>query len=337
MSAAPDDHRASSAARERMHRLAVVTGATGFIGQHLCRTMIERGWSVRGSVRRTSLSDALAPRVEAVEWRLNEPTVPPALLRDAAVVIHLAGRAHEMQRSEDEASLFRSHNVDATERLVAAARRAEVRRFVYVSSVKVLGEGEGSPYNGNSVPDPRDAYARSKAAAEEVVRREAGPMSWTIVRPAFVYGPGGKGNFVRLMRLARLAGSIPLPLGGLRNRRSIIYVENLADLLAWCAESDHPAGRVIPGVDTQSVSTSALIRAAANAQGITARLFPLPEPVLALIARISGRSEEWRRLAGNFELETAALREMGWRPPIPFDESFRLSARSLTIATAEPR
>jgi nucleoside-diphosphate-sugar epimerase len=326
VSEAPRGKLVSLAARNLPHEIGLVTGATGFIGQHVCRSLLHRGWRVRASVRYAGHSAKLDPRIEVVEWKLEAPTVPPELLRDVSVLIHLAGRAHQMRRGADEASLYQALNVDATARLVMAARRAGVRRFVYVSSVKVLGEGDGSPYGSDAVPNPQDEYAQSKADAEEVIRCESGSMSWTIVRPAFVYGAGGKGNFVRLMRLARLAGRVPLPLGGLRNRRSVIYVENLADLLIWCAESDPPAGRVLPGVDAQAVSTTDLIRAAANAQGIAPRLFSFPDTFLALLARVTGRANEWRRLAGSFEVDASAVREIGWRPHIPFEESFRRSA-----------
>jgi UDP-glucose 4-epimerase len=114
-------------------------------------------------------------------------------------------------------------------------------------------------------------------------------------------------------------------------------VENLADLLAWCAESERSVRQVLPGVDAQAVSTTTLLRAAANAQGFTPRLFSMPDPVLALLAHVAGRKEEWRRLAGSFEVETAPLRDMGWKPPFSFEESFRLSTGPVALTSSEHR
>jgi nucleoside-diphosphate-sugar epimerase len=319
-------HATSSASPDR--GVMVVTGASGFIGRYVCRVLLERGWRVRGSVRAASRAADLEHSVEAVPWDLEREEAPAELVAGARAIIHLAGRAHRMGRQRaDEVALYRRINVDATRSLVAAARSANVRRFVFVSTVKVMGEGDASPYAADSALDPRDAYATSKADAERVVREEAGALRWTIVRPTFVYGASGKGNFVRLMTLARLASRVPLPLGGLRNRRSLVYVENLADLLVFCAESEQTAGRILPGVDIQAISTPALLRAVSASLGLTPRLFSAPDRLLAVLSCVVGRSADWQRLSSDFEVETSILREVGWRPPISFDESFRRSAR----------
>jgi nucleoside-diphosphate-sugar epimerase len=310
--------------------VAVVTGATGYIGRYVCRELVARGWRVRGSIRTSSRAADLERSVEGVPWDLEREEAPSALVAGARAIVHLAGRVHRMGRQRaDEEALYRRINVDSTRSLVRAARDHSVARFVYVSSVKVLGEGEASPYGPHAEVRPSDAYARSKADAEELVRCEAGDVEWTIVRPAFVYGGPGRGNFERLITLARVASRVPLPLGGLTNRRSMIYVENLADLLAFCAESEATAGRVLPGVDSQRVSTSEMIRAVAASRGLHARLFPFPELMLSMLARVTGRAADWHRLSGDFEVDTSVLQRVGWRPPISFDESFRRSGARL--------
>jgi nucleoside-diphosphate-sugar epimerase len=326
--ASSDQHDGSRTDALRSERIAVVTGATGFIGRYVCRALLHRGWSVRGTIRAPARAADLPAGVDAVVWDLEQAEAPADLVRDATAVIHLAGRAHRMDASaRGDLAGYRRANVGATRSLLGAARVAGVRRFVFVSSVKVLGEGDASPYRADAPLQPCDAYATSKAEAERVVREEAGAVRWTIVRPTFVYGAAGKGNFVRLVALARLASRLPLPLGGLRNRRSIVYVENLADLLVFCAESDGAAERIVPGVDTQSVSTPALLRAVSASLGLVPRLFSAPARLLSVLSRLVGRSADWHRLSSDFEVETSALREVGWKPPISFDESFRRSAR----------
>jgi nucleoside-diphosphate-sugar epimerase len=331
VSGAPGDATlAPDATSSSTPQVAVVTGATGFIGRHTCAALQRRGWQVRGVVRSRARAGELPPGVEPVAWDLEREEAPDALVCGARAVVHLAGRAHRMGADAGEAAAYRRLNVDATRALLACSRAAGVRRFVYVSSIKVLGEGEASPYAATAPLDPRDPYARSKAEAEAIVQTESGAMEWTIVRPAFVYGPGGKGNFPRLLRLAHLASRLPLPLGAIRNRRSMIYVENLADLLAFCAADERVAGRVMPGVDGDSVSTPQLLQAICEAQGHRARLVPVPPLLLSAAARALGRGSEWRRLAGSFEVDAGVLREIGWQPPVTFGESLQRSvARGL--------
>jgi nucleoside-diphosphate-sugar epimerase len=315
--------------------LAVVTGASGYIGRYVCRALLSRGWRVRGSIRTASRAAELEHDVDAVAWDLEREEAPSALVTGARAIIHLAGRAHRMRRQNaDEVALYRRINVDATRSLLHAAREHAVSRFVYVSSVKVLGEGEASPYGPHAESRPSDAYARSKAEAEELVRCEAGNVGWSIVRPAFVYGGPGRGNFERLVTLARVASRVPLPLGGLRNRRSMIYVENLADLLAFCAESEPAVGCVLPGVDRQDVSTPELVRAVAASLGLRARLFALPRPLLSALAHVLGRAADWQRLSSDFEVDTAVLRTLGWNPPVSFEESFQRSAAGVAAGHA---
>jgi nucleoside-diphosphate-sugar epimerase len=328
--ASTDRHDASSVPANAVERIAVVTGATGFIGRHVCRALRDRGWHVRGTVRSLSRAAELPTGVEPVRWDLEQEEAPATLVHGASVVVHLAGRAHRMGgAARHDSAAYQRLNVGATRSLLRSARATRVARFIYVSSIKVLGEGETSPYGADAPLDPRDAYATSKADAETVVRLESGPVRWTIVRPAFVYGASGRGNFVRLVKLARVASRIPLPLSGIHNRRSVVYVENLADLLAFCAESDRCTGQVIPGVDTQSVSTPALLRAVAASLGLRARLYSVPTGALSLVARLVGRSPDWRRVSGDFEVDTSIHRRIGWRPPISFDESFRRCAASI--------
>jgi nucleoside-diphosphate-sugar epimerase len=212
--------------------------------------------------------------------------------------------------------------------LCRSATEAGVRRLIFISSAKVFGEGRAAPYTLRDQPAPADAYAQSKWEAEQVVRSsaEGAAFTWTILRPPFVYGPGGKGNFPRLVALARLAARVPLPLGGISNQRSMLFVGNLADAIHACAFNDAAANKTYLPTDGRDVSTPELLRVIARVRGDRSLLFSLPLAMLRAPARLVGRSAEISRLTESLRLDPRKLHEeLDWHPPFSLEDGLAIS------------
>lgn len=293
-----------------------ITGSSGFVGPHVVAMARARGMAVRTITRRAT--DAAAGVEQEV---VPEPWTSAdfgAALRQVDTVIHLAGRAHVMRETApDPAALFRQVNVDASLALARAAGDAGVRRLVYVSSIKVNGEATtGRPFTETDPPAPRDPYGVSKAEAEAklTVLAEAAGLELVIARPPLMYGPGVKGNLLRLFQLVDRGW--PLPLGGIENRRTLLGVRNFASLLVLLAE--HPAARgVYLAGDEESLSTPQLVREIGVALDRDPRLLPCPVGLARWIGRITGRSGALERLTGSLEIDTRhAHQQLGWRPPL---------------------
>jgi nucleoside-diphosphate-sugar epimerase len=251
------------------------------------------------------------------------------LLRPGDVVVHLAARAHVMHDSGgDLDAVYRRVNTEPVRVLADGAAVAGVARIIFMSSAKVFGEGRPAPYTLRDPVAPADPYARSKAAAEEILRASVrdGGAPCTVLRPPFVYGPGGKGNFPRLVRLADLATRVPLPLGSVRNARSIVFVDNLVDAIHRCAIDPRAADRTFLPTDPRDVSTPELLEAIAGAQGRRARLIPFPPALLRAAAALVGRGPELARLTESLRLDGSALREqLGWQAPFTLDGALRIT------------
>jgi nucleoside-diphosphate-sugar epimerase len=257
----------------------------------------------------------------ATEWR--------NALAGASVVVHLAARVHIMRETASDAlAEFRRVNVAGTERLARMAASAGVRRLVYVSSIKVNGEAtEARPFSASDEPCPLDPYGMSKWEAEQVLAHigAQSPLEIVIVRPPLVYGPGVRGNFLRLMKLAGLG--LPLPLGGARNLRSLVFVRNLADALVTCAVHPHAMGRTFLVSDGEDISTADLFRRLAHFLRRTPRLFSVPDEILSGIASATGRAAELQRLFGSLQVDASPLRrDLGWTPPHTIDEGLAETA-----------
>ena len=296
----------------------LVTGASGFVGTALCRELIARRHTVRGTVRKLGPPGAASPELLQVPI----PDIAAefdrrALLDGVDAVVHLAAIAHRSAGTEAE---IRRVNVDGTVRLAEAAAGL-VRRFVFLSSVKVHGEDSGSgAYREADAPRPEDPYGRSKLEAEHALTGIAARsgMELVLIRPPLAYGPGVKANFLRL--LGWVDSGFPLPFASVRNRRSLIYLGNLVDAIARCAE--HPAARGPFLVsDEETVSTPGLVSRIARALGRPARLVPAPPALLLAAGTIAGRRGEVRRLIGNLVVDPSrARRLLDWRPPYALDE-----------------
>lgn len=310
-------------------KLVLLTGATGFVGTRLCAELLALGAQVRALVRRPGALEPRAGLTPIVVEDLASTPIQAQWLAGADALIHLAGFAHRFEGDPGaDADSVRRTNVEATAALARAAGLAGVPRFVYTSSIKVNGEDSGTGvYRAGDAPAPEDEYGRSKLAAETALRRIAGEtgMQAVIVRAPLVYGPGAKANFLRL--LALVDRGLPLPLAGVRNRRSLIHVGNLASALITCATHPEAAGRTYLVADGEDLSTPQLVRRIAAALGRPALMFPFPVMLLRLAGNALGRGGEIRRLTGNLALDSAPIRVgLGWRPPFSVEQGLAETA-----------
>ncbi|MBI5164814.1 MAG: NAD-dependent epimerase/dehydratase family protein [Magnetospirillum sp.] len=299
----------------------LVTGATGFVGAPVCRVLAGAGMAVVAAVRREG---AVPAGIEARMVGDLGPTTDwgPALCGIDAVV-HLAARAHVMdEREADPLTVFRAVNRDGALRLAEQAAAAGVRRLVFVSSIKVNGEATplDRPFRADDPPRPCDPYGIAKAEAEERLTALADRTGLAVVtiRPPLVHGPGAKGNLAVLMRV--LARRLPLPLGAIRNRRSLVGIANLADAIRFSLVTEAAAGQVLLVRDGEDVSTPDLLRRLGTAMGSLPLLLPVPPALLTLAGRLTGRQAMIERLTGSLTVDDGPLRALGWRPPLTLDQ-----------------
>jgi nucleoside-diphosphate-sugar epimerase len=307
----------------------LVTGAGGFIGRELCPALAVRGHRVVAGLRR--MPRGAATPAGAAEIRELGDIITgrdwAAALAGADIVIHLAQRAH---RRADCAAL--AGEPTAAANLARAAARSGVRRFLYLSSVKAMAEATppGRRLRPDDPPCPADPYGRTKLASERAlatVAAETG-IELVVVRPPLVYGAAATGNFRALVRLA--ASGLPLPLAGLDNRRSLLFVGNLVDLLATAAVHPAAASRILLAADGEDLSTSALIRLLAEGQGCRVRLFNLPEPAFAGLRRLPGIGPLAAGLSLSLRVDDGPSRALlGWCPPVPGERALIATARAI--------
>lgn len=301
-----------------MSGATLVTGANGFIGRALTAHLAARGERVTGATRAT---------VGAIDGTTDWS----AALQGASAVVHLAARAHVTRETAgDPAAEFRRVNVEGTLALARQAADAGVRRFLFLSSIGVNGDRNGRPFTEADPPAPAEPYARSKREAEEGLRALVAGTATAliIVRPPLVYGPNAPGNFGRLATL--VAKGAPLPLAGIDNRRTLVGIDNLVDLIAVALDHPAAAGELFLAGDAEALSTPDLLRAIGEAIGRPARLFAVPAPLLRIVAAAAGRSGELERLCGSLTVDIGkAERLLGWRPPIAVKEGLRRACEAL--------
>jgi len=310
----------------------LVTGATGFVGKALCAALGQRGFRVRKAVRTPESGDASAGLTEEIVrvGAIGEETDWSAALAAIDVVVHLAARVHVMrEEARDPLAEFRRVNVAGTERLARAAAAAGVRRLVYVSSIKVNGEATqgDQKYTEADTLAPEDPYGISKLESEQVLHRVARDtgLEIVIIRPPLVYGPGVKGNFIQMLNVLRKG--FPLPLASVDNRRSLVYVHNLADALITCATHPAAAGQTYLVSDGEDVSTPQLLRSLGAALGRPARLLPCPPMVLMALAKLAGKGPQAERLLGSLRVESGKIRsQLNWMPPYTLQQGLRATA-----------
>lgn len=309
----------------------LITGASGFVGRALCAALVKNGYMIRAALR--DATEFSGTECETVKV----PTIDPhtdwtEALRGMAAVIHLAARVHVMHDvALNPLEEFRKVNVAGTEQLARSAAARGVRRFVYVSSIKVNGDTtrEGRKFVVSDIPNPQDYYGISKAEAEQVLHRvsnETG-MEIVIIRPPLVYGTGVKGNFAQMMQV--LTKDTPLPLASVQNLRSLVYVENLVDALILCATHPAAAGKTYLVSDGEDISTPDLLRMLGNAMGHPARLFSCPPALLKFVGCLMGKSAQIERLLDSLQIDISKIcSELGWRPPFTVQEGLRLTGNA---------
>jgi nucleoside-diphosphate-sugar epimerase len=313
----------------------LVTGATGFVGSALVRGLLLRGHSVRVAIRRHAPHLPLAAKrfgigaMEDCDWSES--------LSGAQVVVHAAARVHVMRETAtNPLEAFRRVNVASTLSLARAAAALGVKRFVFLSSIKALGESttQGQPFAPRDTPAPLDPYGISKLEAEEGLRAIAAETSLelTVVRLPLVYGPGVRGNFRTMMSWLRRG--VPLPLGRVRNQRSLVGLDNLVDFLCLCAAHSRAAGQTFHVSDGQDLSTTELLRGLGFALGHPARLVPIPEAWLFALLHTMGKDSLATRLFGSLQVDGSSTQSiLGWRPPSDVTAELRRTAESFLRET----
>jgi nucleoside-diphosphate-sugar epimerase len=311
----------------------LITGASGFVGRTLIANLsAQNKFKVSGSVRASSRmsSRMSAGDAHVVIGNIDGDTSWQAALQGIDVVVHTAARVHVMRDSvADPLAEFRRVNVAGSLNLARQAIAAGVKRFVYLSSIKVNGEGTlpGKPYTADDQPQPEDPYGISKAEAEQALRSltEASPMELVIIRPPLVYGPGVKANFLSLMRW--LCRGVPLPFAMTRNKRSFVALGNLVDLITTCIESPAASNKTFLVSDGDDLSTSELLRAMGQALSRPARLFSVPIGLMTIAARLTGRPAIAQRLFESLQVDISATRQtLNWSPPLSVSAAMQETA-----------
>lgn len=300
----------------------LVTGGSGFVGGAIAAEIARReNMRLTCAVRRSGSAPGGS---EVLVKELGPHADWSDAVRNQDVVVHAAARAHVMKESvNDPLKEYRRVNVDGTLQLARQAAEAGVRRFVFISSIKVNGEtsAAGRPFTANDIPDPAGPYGVSKMEAEQglsEVSRETG-MEVVVIRPPLVYGRGVKGNFATMAKLVRRG--FPLPLGSVRNRRTLVSVENLVDFTLACITHPAAANEVFLVGDGQDLSTTELLRAIAKAVGKPARLIPVPSALLMLAANVLGKKNAAQRVLGSLQSDISKARQvLGWEPPLSVEE-----------------
>ncbi|MCY1275795.1 N-acetyl-alpha-D-glucosaminyl-diphospho-ditrans,octacis-undecaprenol 4-epimerase [compost metagenome] len=309
----------------------LLTGATGFVGAGLTKRISEltnlqlfaavrqQVRSFPGGVTAVQVAD-LAPDTD---WR--------EALVGVEVVIHSAARVHVMNdEAADSLAEYRRVNMAGTLNLARQAVDAGVKRFIFISSIKVNGEGTplGRPFKTDDIPAPVDPYGISKLEAErglQALAHETG-LEVVIIRPVLVYGPGVKANFLSMM--SWLQRRIPLPLGAIHNKRSMVALDNLVDLIITCIDHPRAANQVFLVSDGEDLSTTELLQRTGRALGRPARLLPVPASLLKLAARLMGKPGIAQRLCGSLQVDISKTRTLlGWTPPVTVDDALIKTAR----------
>lgn len=306
----------------------LVTGANGFVGRALCGRLVEDAHAVVPAVR-----GACGLAGEVIVGDIEGEPAWRSALGNCDAVVHLAARVHMMHDTAiNPLTVYRATNTDATLNLARQAARVGANRFVYLSSIKVNGEATepDRPFHADDPPAPEDAYAISKYEAEQglmVIAKETG-MEVVIIRSPLVYGPGVKGNFASLVKWVRKG--LPLPFGALKNKRSLVALDNLVSFIALCADrekSPTAANKVFLISDGEDASTTELLHMVAMAYGKKVFFIPVPQGWLNIVAKMLGKAEVASRLLGSLVVDNSPARDvLGWHPVVTMEEQLRKMA-----------
>jgi nucleoside-diphosphate-sugar epimerase len=316
----PDNAKAAST---KAHVL--VTGATGLVGNAVVQYLAEhkKDWQTVATVRSKSIS--FPNNVQAIAGMDLKPDQDWSdALENATCVVHCAAVVHQMHELSELA--YHEINVEGTLNLARQSAKAGVTRFIFISSIKVNGEKTlpGKPFNALDMPNPHDAYARSKAKAEFELMRlgKSTEMEIVIIRPPLVYGPGVKANFGQMLKLVKMG--LPLPLKSINNKRSLVALSNLVDLIVCCIENKNAANGTFLVSDDQDISTPELFKMAALAVNKKPRLMGCPESVLRMGAKLLGRSAIADRLCDSLHVDISETKKrLGWAPVITMQQALK--------------
>lgn len=311
----------------------LLTGASGFVGSAVLRTLQERGKPVRPVFRsETSARQSYAcGDATVLQTSFDASTDWRTAVTDIDTVVHCAARVHVMHdTAEDPLTEFRNSNTYGTINLARQASAAGVRRFIFISSIKVNGErtAPGQPFTAQQAPAPIDPYGVSKWEAEQQLRTlsaETG-MEVVIIRPVLVYGPSVKANFLNMMKW--LDKGVPLPFGAIHNKRSLVALDNLVDLIVTCIHHPRAANQTFLVSDGEDLSTTELLQRMSQALGKRPRLLPVPAWMLETAAKALGKRSIAQRLCGSLQVDISHTRErLGWTPPVRVDAALRKTAQ----------
>lgn len=304
----------------------LVTGASGMVGRALTATFHEKGYACRAVVRAGAMEGFAGEQVSVGDISATTPW--GVALEGCTDVVHLAARVHQMNDDGAQAvDLYRQTNVDATLHLARQAAQSGVRRFVFLSTVKVLGESTSgrTPFTEADPARPSDGYSRSKWEAEQglfAIACATG-MEVVVIRPPLIYGSGVKANFAALARAVQRGW--PLPLGAVHNQRSFLGVENLVDFIQTCLQHPAAANQIFLVSDSCDLSTTDLLKALASAAGQPSRLLPVPTWLLRGLGAVSGQTARMDRLLGDLQIDISfAKNALGWTPPFSIAHDLRM-------------
>lgn len=309
-------------------RTVLVTGANGFVGKALCNYLNSNNTQIRALTRTPNEFSSNIHNIVCDDFSAAGSLLEG--MRGVDVVVHLAARVHVMQESSSDAlAAYRAVNVDLTLNLAKQAAAAGVRRFIYLSSIKVNGEktATGRAFRADDIPAPEDPYGVSKMEAEKALLKlsKSTGMEIVVIRPPLIYGPGVGANFMAMMRW--LARRVPLPLGAIDNQRSMVALDNLLNLILTCASHPKAAGQVFLVSDDQDVSVTQLLKKLARAMKVKAILLPIPVAIIQFVAVILGKASVAQRLCDNLQVDIAKTKELlNWTPPLSVDEGLQATA-----------
>jgi nucleoside-diphosphate-sugar epimerase len=309
--------------------MILVTGASGFVGSALVDRLIRDSYPVRG-VFRSAVPSLKNCDIASID-DINGETRWQESLKSIDTIIHTAARVHVMNEvAVNPLEEFRRINVEGTINLARQAAKAGVRRFIFLSSVKVNGESTvlGAPFKASDAAAPADAYGISKMEAENfllALSKETG-MEVVIIRPPLIYGQGVKANFHAMMSL--VSKGYPWPIRPNRNKRSLVYLENLVDLIVCCIAHPSAANKIFLVSDDKSYSTAGIVEHIALAMNKRVYLFPIPRWLVKALATLIGKTDVYQRVYGNLEVDISSTKSsLGWAPPIDSQEAFNRTVK----------
>ncbi|QMV51959.1 NAD-dependent epimerase/dehydratase family protein [Ewingella americana] len=305
----------------------LITGATGFVGSGLIKTLEERKYHVVGTSRQTR---AGVPSNLINVGDISETTDWSSVLQDCNTVVHTAGRAHILDdRAEDKLAEFRRVNCAATLKLAHDAENAGVKHFIFISSIGVNGnKTEGVPFNELSIPQPTSDYAISKLEAEQALQAQFAnsPMSITIIRPALICGENAPGNIRRLLKI--VASGLPLPFKGIKNKRGMVSLDNVISFIVACIENESSRNELFVLADNDAPSTEEIVGSFSSGMNKPPRVIWFPSSVLGLLLKIAGKKNLYEQLFGSLEIDASkSVRVLNWQAPVTIFETMEKTAK----------